>query len=210
MERTGTPWRAILFWGTCWGILESTVGALLHLLPVRLGFLVWVPMAMGCMLGAYRATGKTRAVLFAAAIAAAFKLTNLFFPIRVDKVLNPAVSILLEGLSLAALLALCRGVPAGSGERCLFALGINTLWRGEYLLYLLLTTAWIREISVLASTSALMRHLVWDNLASTAVLIGLMALLCRRPVARDSRVARAGTPLLLLLCAANLILQWTL
>ena len=32
MERTGTPWRAILFWGTCWGILESTVGALLHLL----------------------------------------------------------------------------------------------------------------------------------------------------------------------------------
>ena len=62
-----------------------------------------------------------------AAIAAAFKLTNLFFPIRVDKVLNPAVSILLEGLSLAALLALCRGVPAGSGERCLFALGVNTL-----------------------------------------------------------------------------------
>lgn len=63
MERTGACWRAILFWGAIWGILESTVGALMHLLPVRLGFLVWVPMAMGCMLGAYRATGKARAVL---------------------------------------------------------------------------------------------------------------------------------------------------
>ena len=102
MEKTGACWRAILFRGAFWGILESTVGALMHLLPVRLGFLVWVPMAMGCMLGAYRATGKARAVLCAAAIAAAFKLTNLVFPIRADKVLNPAVSILLEGLSLAA------------------------------------------------------------------------------------------------------------
>lgn len=210
MERTGACWRAILFWGAIWGILESTVGALMHLLPVRLGFLVWVLMAMGCMLGAYRATGKARAVLCAAAIAAAFKLTNLVFPIRADKVLNPAVSILLEGLSLAALLAPCRGLPAKAAGRCLFALGANTLWRCAYLLYLLLTPAWIREISVLASPGVLLRHLLWDNLASTAVLIGLMAFLCRRRASSGPRAARASAPLLVFLCAANLILQWIL
>ena len=164
----------------------------------------------GLHAGRLSRNGQSPRRAVAAAIAAAFKLTNLFFPIRADKVLNPAVSILLEGLSLAALLAPCRGLPAKAARRCLFALGANTLWRCAYLLYLLLTPAWIREISVLASPGALLRHLLWDNLASTAVLIGLMAFLCRRRASSGPRAARASAPLLVFLCAANLILQWIL
>ena len=89
---------AALTIGAAWGAFEATIGFLLHLLPVNIGFLIWYPAACFFLLKAYGISGKTYAIPLAAAVACAFKLLNLALPVSLDKVINPAASIISEGI----------------------------------------------------------------------------------------------------------------
>ena len=177
MERTqsrSSVWLSVIVWGSLWGIFEATVGYLLHLLPFSVGWLVWYPVACFFMANVYRRTGKVSSLLQVGFLAAGIKLLNLFLPGRIDKVINPAVSIVFEALSMAAVLYAVRrkfgqkGVVWGNA---LSALAMNTGWRLLYVLYLaFLVPDWMREVSVIRSWEAFLPFFLLHNLATSLIL----------------------------------------
>jgi hypothetical protein len=163
----------VLIVGAVWGIFEATVGYLLHLLPVSIGFLVWYPVAAGFLMTAHRMTRQKPAVLATAALAAAIKLLNLLLPGRIDRVINPAVSILFEGVAVFAAIYVFEHIKWAkkAGGTLIVSIGMNTAWRVLYLGYLaFLVPDWIREVSVLQSGVQLLRFMAIDNLCSSLIV----------------------------------------
>lgn len=128
---------ALLFPGAAWGICEATAGFLLHRAAVALPGLpgtLMFPVGFYWMNRAQKTTGHAGAAPGIAAVAALIKLSDLLMP-GADpiRVINPALSILLEGLAFAALSMPNRaqGVP-------LFvrAFAMGTLWRALFASYL--------------------------------------------------------------------------
>lgn len=93
--------KSIVFWGSCWGILEATLGWVLHLIHFKNEVLVLYPFGLMCMMMAVRQTGQASAVIKVAGVASLVKLINLFMlpAVPVYHVTNPAVAIFLEGLA---------------------------------------------------------------------------------------------------------------
>ncbi len=169
----------IILWGALWGIFEATLGYLLHSISFGYSWLVWYPAACFFMANAYRKTGRVSSIVFVGLLSAGVKLFNLLLPGRIDRVLNPAVSIVFEALSMAAvLLAARRIVEQGKSPlvKAGIALAMNTGWRLMYLLYLLfLVPDWMREISVLSSAEKFLSFFVTQNLVTgMLVFIGYL------------------------------------
>jgi hypothetical protein len=167
----------VIIWGGFWGIFESTVGYLLHLLPFRIGWLVWYPVACFFMFNVYRKTEKIGAILSVGIITSGVKLLNLFLPGRIDKVINPAVSIIFEAIAMSAVIFTVKHFffhnKIHIWGRALAVFCMNTLWRLIYILYLLiLVPDWMREISVIASYEKLMEFLVIHNFFTCFILFG--------------------------------------
>lgn len=180
---------AVLVWGGLWGIFEATVGYLLHLLPLSIGWLVWYPVACFFMLNVYRKTRRTETILLVGLLSACIKLFNLFLPGTIDRVLNPAVSIVLEAVTLSAGVYAYRHFVAAKKKPLITAaiaiLCMNTGWRVLYALYLLfLVPDWMREVSVISSANALVIFFVLHNLLTGLVLFGgsLLAKYILRPI----------------------------
>lgn len=166
----------LIVWGALWGIFEATAGAVIHLLPLPVGWLVWYPVACFFMANVYCKTRKVFSVMLVGMLSAAIKMLNLLLPMSVDRVINPAVSIVFEALTLSLALFILNRTGASKRNPLIMAgaaLGMNTAWRLLYLLYLLFAAPeWIREISVLATTEQLLTFLVIHNLVTSAVLAG--------------------------------------
>lgn len=139
----------VLLWGGLWGISEATIGYLTHLLLPGMGWAFYFPIAYGFMRMAYSQTGKSRVVLYCAILSAAIKLINLPMTPRLDYVLNPAVSIVLEGLAVGLAFRWVCGKNRPMIRFGLLPLLTSALWRMLYLVYLLLAPGWIREASIL-------------------------------------------------------------
>jgi hypothetical protein len=106
-ERGKEPASRILVWGAAWGLAESTVGYILHFIPIPgLAGMIMVPLGLFFLGRAYRETGHPAAILSVSAVAALLKLSNFFLPGRGSGMtLRPVTAILLEGLLVAALFA---------------------------------------------------------------------------------------------------------
>ena len=139
----------VLLWGGLWGISEATVGYLAHLLLPGMGWAFYYPIAYGFMRISYSQTGKSRVVLYCAILSAAIKLINLPMTPRPDYVINPAVSIMLEGLAAYIAFRFIREQSRPMIHYGLLPFATSALWRGLYLVYLLLAPGWIREASIL-------------------------------------------------------------
>ncbi len=107
LERGKEPVSRILVWGAAWGLTESTLGYILHYLPVPgLAGMILVPLGLFFMNRVYRETGRPDAILSVSAVAVILKLSNFFLPGRGPVMtLRPVTAILLEGLLFAALYA---------------------------------------------------------------------------------------------------------
>ena len=162
--------------GRAVGHFEATVGYLLHLLPISLGWLLWYPVACFFMMNVYRHTRRIEAVVMVGLLSALIKLLNLFLPGRIDRVLNPAVSIVLEAITLAAVLWVYDHAST-KWENPLLIKGIavltmNTGWRILYALYLLLLVpGWMGDFYYLQHAGAY-RIFVAHNLSSCLILLG--------------------------------------
>ncbi len=100
----------ILFMGALWGVAEATLGYVLHLLPHGMSGMFMFPIGMYFMYNAYKKSNKTQAVLWVSMIAASIKLIDLALPTRSPmSVVNPAISILLEGLVVFAFVYAYKG-----------------------------------------------------------------------------------------------------
>ncbi len=169
-------WSAVLFWGGLWGISEATVSYLLHLFAPGFGWVFYYPLAYAFMYGVYRQSGKAGSILWAAALSAAIKLINLFMAPRIDYVINPAVSILMEGLVMFCAVKLTTRQSYPVFNMLAIPAGTSLCWRGFYLLYLLAAPAWIREASVLADTSELWKFLLLETTVNTVLIsVGSLA-----------------------------------
>lgn len=89
----------ILLLGGIWGLLEATVGWLMHLMHLKGTFFILFPIGLWLMLKGVRQTGRPVIAFYIACIAAMIKLSNLLFNVAVPPyyVFNPAISIVLEG-----------------------------------------------------------------------------------------------------------------
>ena len=137
--RPGPALIAGILWGSIWGLYEATVGFLIHSVPRVPGAasVLVVPFALFCLFRAAR-IGGARAPAIAAATAAAIKLMDLMLPAPTFvAVINPAVAILLEGLTY---LVVTRALLWPVEKRALpvlaaGALSFNLLWRALFLLH---------------------------------------------------------------------------
>lgn len=89
----------VLFWGSIWGIIEATLGWVLHATHLHHGTSnILFAFGIFCMLSATARTGKgSVAVMLTAVVAAIIKMCDFFLPGGAVGVLHPALYILLEG-----------------------------------------------------------------------------------------------------------------
>lgn len=89
----------ILFYGAIWGIVEASVGYVLHFLPALIAGTILFPFASLILYRTYQQTSSTSALLGVGVVAAFIKAVNLLMPFtNIFKVINPMISILLEAL----------------------------------------------------------------------------------------------------------------
>jgi hypothetical protein len=117
--------KSVLIWGLAWGLVEATLGSWLHLVPGLAGFFMF-PIAFFFMRQVFLDTDRPTAVFFTAAIAAGIKLGNLALPhLNLAIVLNPALAILLESLSVMTFFALRRPIRQRITFVSLFGLALG-------------------------------------------------------------------------------------
>lgn len=108
-----------LFFGSIWGFFEATLGFILHLVHGPSGTILF-PIALIIMTYAYDKTKNLKVIGFSSVVAALIKLTNIFLlfalipdytTLMIVKIINPAVSLLVEGafFALAIRLTLMEG-----------------------------------------------------------------------------------------------------
>lgn len=97
----------ILFYGAMWGLLEATVGHLLHFIPATIAGSIMFPIASLVLYKTYQKTSSTRALFYVALIAAAIKSVDFLLPaLSIYKTINPMISIVLEGLMVVAVIGM--------------------------------------------------------------------------------------------------------
>ena len=161
----------IVVWGSIWGIFEATAGYLLHLLPFNFGWIVWYPAACFFMVSAYRKSGNASSVIYVALLCASIKLLNLLLPIRIDKVINPSVSIVLESISMYLAIKILGEGQKKTFVKAISAISMNTAWRLMFALYLLVAVPdWMRDISVISSTEKIISFFITQNIITSLVI----------------------------------------
>lgn len=97
---------SVLFWGGIWGFAEATLGYLLNLSPLGISGSIMFPIGFYILQKAYKQSNHFSVIFYSGLVAGMIKLVNLFFPLSHPvKVINPAFAIVLEGLSVMALVA---------------------------------------------------------------------------------------------------------
>lgn len=130
---------AVVFFGAIWGLLEATIGYLLHWLPGMWSGLVMFPIGAALMYWAYQNTGRRSAIIYVGLIAAAIKAINFAMPLPAEgimRVYNPMISIILQSLSVFAVSFLFEK-KTSPVKQTILHLGVLALaiiaWRGAFL-----------------------------------------------------------------------------
>ncbi len=104
----------VLLFGSIWGILEATLGTLLHLSifdgagMYLASTTVMLPIAYTLMAMCYKRTGKLYSVVMMGLIAGLIKLSVAFVIGFIDRVYSPAIYIVVESLAMFGGLAVFR------------------------------------------------------------------------------------------------------
>lgn len=89
----------VLFYGSIWGILEATLGHVLHFIPATIAGAIMFPIAGAILYKAYENTDSKAALFYIGIVAASIKSIDLLLPqLSIYKTINPMISILLESL----------------------------------------------------------------------------------------------------------------
>lgn len=130
----------VLLFGSVWGILEATLGTLLHLPFVdKAGMYaasstIMVPIAYYLMANCYKRTGKFYALPMMGVIAALIKLTVAFVVGFRPSVYNPAIYIIVESLAMMGAVAIFRPTKVLSLKTLGAVILANTTYQFSYLL----------------------------------------------------------------------------
>lgn len=161
-----------IFYGAVWGIVEATLGYLIHLTKMS-STIILCPLAFFFMNQVYKSTGKIKSIFFISIMSASIKLLDLFTNVRIDKVINPAISILLEGAVFAIMIYIFQKNELKKNTKIISVFVMNTLWRMAYCIYLFFSPRFIYEYSILVSTQNVYDFLIVKNIQTSLVLIAL-------------------------------------
>lgn len=159
----------IAFYGAIWGLVEATLGHALHILPVKIGWMLWFPIAFYFIKTVYLKTGKHWSVIITALIAAIIKLVDLFAPVRIDYVINPAVSIVLESLTVYSIFRVVSRY--GLKKSSIFL--SNTGWRILYMIYVLFLPEYLIKISPISSWQSFFNFFVIENIVTSLFIYAI-------------------------------------
>ena len=129
----------VLFWGALWGIVEATLGTILHL-PAFDGAGIYlvsstviIPIAYYLMANCYKRTGKYYAVYLMGVLAATIKLSVAFIIGFINRVYMPAIYIVVEALAMGTALAVIRPTNVLSFKTLGAVIAANTVYQFSYL-----------------------------------------------------------------------------
>jgi|LGOV01.1.fsa_nt_gb hypothetical protein len=89
----------IIFYGSIWGLIEATLGHVLHFIPVTIAGSIMFPIAGLILYKAYKKTNSKAALFYIGFVAAAIKSIDFLLPqLSIFKTINPMLSIILESL----------------------------------------------------------------------------------------------------------------
>ena len=167
----------ILFFGGLWGLVEATLGHLLHILPELIPMppisgLILFPVGLFFMIRAMKHTGRVSAVPGVAVIAAIIKIASVSLPFVAFRfVRNPALAILSEGAVTWVVLAISQWKM--DYLLALKAIVLSFGWRA-----LFLATNLIFGLSGIANKPmALQRRFVFvDGFIDALIIIGIAVL----------------------------------
>lgn len=148
----------IIFWGAVWGLVEATLGYVLHSFSLSVGWFFWFPLAFYFMDRVYRYTNSLSSVLYTSTIAAAIKLIDFLLPTGIDRIVNPAVSILLEGLAVFVVFKIIEHRQDFFRFKYLEALAVSIGWRMLYIGYILLMPVFFFNVSPLRAVNPFVKH----------------------------------------------------
>ena len=161
----------IIFLGAIWGIIEATLGYLLHATSFAVGGSILFPIGFYIMKKAYNASGNLKTIFLTSVVASLIKLVDLAMPVTtIYKVINPAISILFEGLIVLAVYYVIQNKEKFSKYKSLQALALGLGWRTMYLAYLLFLPANIIKVSPIGSSPAFFKFLVIEGLINSAII----------------------------------------
>lgn len=130
----------VLLFGSLWGILEATLGTLLHL-PMfdKAGMYaasttIMVPIAYYLMANCFKRTGTVFAMPCMGVLAALIKLTVAFVVGFRPSVYNPAIYIVVESLAMMGALAIFRPTNVLSLRTLAAVILANTTYQFAYLM----------------------------------------------------------------------------
>lgn len=133
-------WMSILFWGALWGIVEATLGTILHL-PGFDGTGIYfastaivLPIAYCLMANCYKRTESFYSVYLMGIVAATIKLSVAFIIGWIDRVYFPAIYIVVESLCMGTALAIFRPKNVLSLRTFGAIVAANTVYQFSYLL----------------------------------------------------------------------------
>lgn len=168
-----------IFYGSLWGIIEASLGYLVHITKLS-STMVLLPIAFFFMKQVYKSTKKISSIFIISIISAGIKLLNLFTNVRLDKVINPSISIILEGCSFALMVWILKQIKEkrmiNNFEKIGSIICMNTLWRIIYCAYLLLAPQWIYINSILMSKEKLIDFILTKNVI-TSIIITILFML---------------------------------
>jgi hypothetical protein len=161
---------SVIFIGAIWGIVEATVGHFLHVFTLGIGWMLWFPIAFFFLNSVYRITRKTSCMLYTAVIAAGIKMIDIFYTPRYDYVINPAVSILLEGLAVLCVYTYYFHKTHTVKLDIISIILASTGWKVLYLCYLLfLPESWI-DISCLSGLIPFTKFFFLETVMNTLLI----------------------------------------
>ncbi len=203
---------SVVLIGSAWGIVEATVGHFLHVFTLGIGWLFWFPIAFFFLNSVYRITQKSSCMLYTAVIAAGIKMIDIFYTPRYDYVINPAVSIILEAVSVLAVYHYLETRKQPVRMNAFLVIVPCILWKVFYISYLFfLPESWI-HISCLSGLIPFAKFFFLETVMNT-LMIGISLLAIQRITASKHKLSiklegmfhRSGT-LLWLFSSLSLIL----
>lgn len=166
----------IIFWGALWGLEEATLGHLLHITTLNIGWFLWFPLAYFFMGIVYKQTGKLHSILFTSIIAAVIKLVDFFIITNSVIIICPALSIILEGISLFAILKTIDRKKLIQKHKMVEIASASLLWRVLFLLSLLFIPTWIMSAYPFKSVYSILELLLYEGLINSLFIYGIIML----------------------------------
>lgn len=160
-----------LFFGGVLGILEVTLGYILHLLPSGISGAIMYPILFAIGVMAYKSSNSLKSVYVMSSTAALIKLTNLAIGLLPTvKVVNPAIAILLEGISVALVLKFTADRLKDFNFETVLVGSLS--WRVIFLIYLTVNfTLGIKGRMIESGTLAIVEYLSY-SLINAVIIFG--------------------------------------